>query len=191
MAGKFTAEERAAMRERARELKGKGAGESDVLAKIAEMPGADRAMAERIHALVKKSAPELTPKTWYGMPAYAKDGKVVCFFQSGEKFKARYATFGFSVEANLDEGNMWASSFALKKLTAPTRSSCARSSSRRSAEDDAACRSGQLRALAGGERTEQVGDPLVDLIGEPPPSCLRSPRTSPRAATPSTSTRRR
>ena len=92
--------------------------ESDVLAKIAEMPEPDRAMAERLHALVKASAPDLSPKTWYGMPAYAKDGKVVCFFQSAEKFKSRYATFGFSDKANLDEGAMWPTSFALKELTA-------------------------------------------------------------------------
>jgi uncharacterized protein YdhG (YjbR/CyaY superfamily) len=117
----FTDEERAAMRERARELKasaGKADGESDVLAKIAEMPEPDRVMAERLHAVVKASAPDLSPRTWYGMPAYAKDGKVVCFFQSAEKFKARYATFGFSDKANLDEGAMWPTSFALKKLTA-------------------------------------------------------------------------
>ena len=118
---RFTKEERAAMRERARELKAAASdaeAERDVLAKIAEMPAADRAMAERIHAIVKASAPALSPKTWYGMPAYAKDGKVVCFFQSGEKFKTRYATFGFSDKANLDDGNMWPSAFALKKLTA-------------------------------------------------------------------------
>jgi len=123
----FTAEERAAMRERAQELKaatrrgpraGKADGESDVLAKIAEMPERDRAMAERLHALIKASAPALSPRTWYGMPAYAKDGKVVCFFQSAHKFKARYATFGFSDKANLDEGAMWPTSFALKALTA-------------------------------------------------------------------------
>ena len=117
----FTAEERAAMRERARELKAeaqKAEGESDVLAKIAEMPEPDRAMAERLHEIVKVSAPALSPKTWYGMPAYAKDGKVVCFFQSAEKFDARYATFGFSDKANLDEGAMWPTSFALKELTA-------------------------------------------------------------------------
>jgi uncharacterized protein YdhG (YjbR/CyaY superfamily) len=116
----FTAEERAAMRERARELKAEAAkadGESDVLAKIAEMPKSDRAMAERLHALIKASAPELSPRTWYGMPAYAKEGKVVCFFQSAQKFKSRYATFGFSDRANLDDGNMWPSSFALKELT--------------------------------------------------------------------------
>jgi uncharacterized protein YdhG (YjbR/CyaY superfamily) len=113
----FTAEERAAMRERARELKS-GAAESDVLAKIAEMPEADRAKAERIHAIVKASAPDLAPRTWYGMPAYAKDGKVVCFFQSAQKFKTRYATFGFSDKANLDEGAMWPTSFALSGLTA-------------------------------------------------------------------------
>jgi uncharacterized protein YdhG (YjbR/CyaY superfamily) len=117
----FTAEERAAMKERATELKAeksKADGESDVLAKIAEMPKADRAMAERIHAIVKASAPNLTPRTWYGMPAYAKDGKVVCFFKSASKFKSRYATFGFNDPANLDDGAMWATSFALKKLTA-------------------------------------------------------------------------
>jgi uncharacterized protein YdhG (YjbR/CyaY superfamily) len=118
----FTAEERAAMRERAKELKAeaqKAGGERAVLAKIAEMPETDRAMAERLHEIVKASAPELSPKTWYGMPAYAnKDGKVVCFFQSAEKFNARYATFGFSDKANLDEGAMWPTSFALKELTA-------------------------------------------------------------------------
>jgi uncharacterized protein YdhG (YjbR/CyaY superfamily) len=119
----FTDEERAAMRERAQELKattrrGKADGESDVLAKIAEMPETDRAMAERLHALIKASAPALSPRTWYGMPAYAKDGKVVCFFQSAQKFKSRYATFGFSDTANLDEGAMWPTSFALKELTA-------------------------------------------------------------------------
>src|SRR5919108_433489 len=100
----FTDEERAAMRERAREVKGKPDGESDVLAKIAEMPEPDRVMAERLHALVKASAPDLSPRTWYGMPAYAKGGKVVCFFQSAQKFKSRYATFGFSDTANLDDG---------------------------------------------------------------------------------------
>jgi uncharacterized protein YdhG (YjbR/CyaY superfamily) len=123
----FTAEERAAMRERAQELKaaarrgprsGKADGERDVLAKIAAMPEPDRAMAERLHALVKAAAPALLPRTWYGMPAYAKDGKVVCFFQSAHKFKSRYATFGFSDKANLDEGAMWPTSFALKRLTA-------------------------------------------------------------------------
>jgi uncharacterized protein YdhG (YjbR/CyaY superfamily) len=117
----FTAEERAAMRERARELKaaaGKADGESDVLAKIAEMPKADRVMAERLHAIVMASAPDLSPRTWYGMPAYAKDGKVVCFFQSAQKFKSRYATLGFSDRANLDKGDMWPTSFALKELTA-------------------------------------------------------------------------
>ena len=117
----FTAEERAAMRERARELKveaQKAEGESAVLAKIAEMQGPDRAMAERLHEIVKANAPALWPKTWYGMPAYAnKDGKVVCYFQSAEKFDARYATLGFSDEANLDEGAMWPTSFALKELT--------------------------------------------------------------------------
>jgi uncharacterized protein YdhG (YjbR/CyaY superfamily) len=113
----FTAEERAAMRERAKELKAAG-GESDVLAKIAEMPKSDRAIAERIHAIVRDSAPELAPRTWYGMPAYAKDGKVVCYFQSAAKFKSRYATFGFNDKANIDEGNMWPTSFGLEKLTA-------------------------------------------------------------------------
>jgi uncharacterized protein YdhG (YjbR/CyaY superfamily) len=116
----FTAEERAAMKERARELKAeknKADGEKDLLAKIAEMPKADRVMAERLHELVKTTAPDLAPKTWYGMPAYAKDGKVVCFFQSADKFKARYATFGFSDTANLDDGAMWPTSFALKELT--------------------------------------------------------------------------
>ena len=117
----FTAEEKAAMKERARELKaaaGKADGEADVLAKIAEMPESDRAIAERLHAIVKASAPALSPRTWYGMPAYAKDGKVVCFFQSAAKFKSRYATLGFSDGANLDEGAMWPTAFALKKLTA-------------------------------------------------------------------------
>jgi uncharacterized protein YdhG (YjbR/CyaY superfamily) len=115
----FTDEERAAMKEAARERKaGKTNGESDVLAKIAEMPKEDRAKAERIHAIVKVSAPTLTPRTWYGMPAYANDGKVVCFFQSAQKFKSRYATLGFSDRANLDQGAMWATSFAVKDLTA-------------------------------------------------------------------------
>jgi uncharacterized protein YdhG (YjbR/CyaY superfamily) len=121
----FTDEERAAMKERAQELKAgarggrpKKDGEADVLAKIAEMQGSDRAMAERVHAIVKESAPGLTPRTWYGMPAYAKDGKVVCYFQSAQKFKSRYATFGFNDEAKLDEGAMWPTSFALKELTA-------------------------------------------------------------------------
>src|SRR3712207_7668992 len=122
----FTAEERAAMRERAKELKAeesanknRAAGKRAVLEKIAEMRGQDRTMAERLHEIVKASAPELSTKTWYGMPAYAKeDGKVVCFFQSAEKFNARYATLGFSDEANLDEGAMWPTSFALKELSA-------------------------------------------------------------------------
>jgi uncharacterized protein YdhG (YjbR/CyaY superfamily) len=113
----FTDEERAAMRERAKELKSAGE-ESDVLAKIAEMPTTDRVMAERIHAIVKASAPALSPRTWYGMPAYTKDGKVVCFFRSAAKFKTRYATLGFSDKANLDDGAMWPTDFALKKLTA-------------------------------------------------------------------------
>jgi uncharacterized protein YdhG (YjbR/CyaY superfamily) len=125
----FTDEERAAMKERAKELKAEArrgpradkaeAGESAVLAKIAEMPEPDRAMGERLHAIIKASAPALSPKTWYGMPAYAnKDGKVVCFFQSAQKFDSRYATLGFSDEANLDEGAMWPTSFALKELSA-------------------------------------------------------------------------
>jgi uncharacterized protein YdhG (YjbR/CyaY superfamily) len=117
----FTAEERAAMRDRARELKAAGRkadGERDLLAKIAEMPEADRVMAERLHAIVKAAAPDLSPRTWYGMPAYAKDDDVVCFFQSAQKFKSRYATLGFSDKANLDKGAMWPTSFALKELTA-------------------------------------------------------------------------
>ena len=123
----FTDEERDAMRERAQELKaaarrGPSAGKADVervvLEKIAEMPPADRAMAERLHALITATAPELSPRTWYGMPAYAKDGDVVCFFQSAHKFKARYATLGFSDKANLDDGHMWPTDFALKELTA-------------------------------------------------------------------------
>ena len=121
----FTAEERAAMKERAKELKAearaqkdKAAGEHDVLAKIAELPEPDRAMAERIHAVIKEAAPSLSPKTWYGMPAYAKDGKVVCFFTPASKFNSRYATFGFNDIANLDEGAMWPTSFALAELTA-------------------------------------------------------------------------
>jgi uncharacterized protein YdhG (YjbR/CyaY superfamily) len=121
----FTDEERAAMKERAQELKAeeranknKADGESDVLAKIAAMREPDRAMAKRLHAIIKASAPALSPKTWYGMPAYAKDGKVVCFFQSAQKFNTRYATFGFSDMANLDEGAMWPTAFALKQLTA-------------------------------------------------------------------------
>ena len=117
----FSADERAAMKELVQERKAQARGEDGeraVLGKIAEMPGPDRAMAERLHAIVKASAPSLSPKTWYGMPAYAKDGKVVCFFQSAAKFKARYATFGFSDNANLDEGNMWPTYFALKELTA-------------------------------------------------------------------------
>ena len=122
---RFTEEERAAMKERARELKAearaykdKAAGERDVLAKIAEMPEPDRAMGERLHAIIKASAPALSPKTWYGMPAYAKDGKVVCYFTAASKFNSRYATFGFNDVANLDEGAMWPTSFALKELTA-------------------------------------------------------------------------
>jgi uncharacterized protein YdhG (YjbR/CyaY superfamily) len=123
----FTAEERAAMKERAEELKAvarrgrradKAGQESAVLAKIAEMPEPDRAMAERLHAVIKASAPALSPRLWYGMPAYAKDGKVVCFFQSAQKFKTRYATFGFSDQANLDDGVMWPTAFALTELTA-------------------------------------------------------------------------
>lgn len=123
----FTDEEHAAMRERARELKAaerrgphgrKADGESDVLLKIAEMPEPERALAERLHALIKASAPDLSPRTWYGMPAYARDGEVVCFFQSAHKFKTRYATLGFSDKANLDEGSMWPTAFALQELTA-------------------------------------------------------------------------
>src|SRR3990172_4864025 len=123
----FTDEERAAIKERAQELRaaarrgpraGKAEGEHDVLAKIAEMPESDRAMAKRLHAIIKASAPALSPRTWYGMPAYAKDGKVVCFFQSAQKFKTRYASFGFSDAANLDKGALWPVAFALKELTA-------------------------------------------------------------------------
>ena len=123
----FTDEERAAMRERAQELRaaarrgpraGKASEESAVLAKIAAMPAPDRAMGERLHAIIKASAPALSPRLWYGMPAYAKDGKVLCFFQSADKFKSRYATFGFSDKAALDEGHMWPTAFALKELTA-------------------------------------------------------------------------
>ena len=123
----FTDEERAAMSDRIQELKqdkGRGRrtvevdGESIVLAKIAELPQPDRAMAERLHAIIKANGPGLSPKTWYGMPAYAKDGNVVCFFQSAQKFKTRYATLGFSDKANLDEGNMWPTAFALKEMTA-------------------------------------------------------------------------
>jgi hypothetical protein len=123
----FTDEERAAMKERVGELKAaarrgpradKADGESAVLAKIAAMPGPDRALGERLHAIIKASAPALAPRLWYGMPAYARDGKVVCFFQSAQKFKTRYATFGFMHEANLDEGAMWPTAFALKELTA-------------------------------------------------------------------------
>jgi len=124
--GGFTAEERAAMQEAVRERKAaarrspadeRAEGERDLLAKIAEMPGPDRAMAERLHAIVKAAAPDLSPRTWYGMPAYAKDGKTICFFQSGAKFKSRYATFGFQPDARLDEGTMWPTSYALKELT--------------------------------------------------------------------------
>ena len=119
--GRFTAEERAAMKERAKELKAAAAradGESDVLAKIAEMQETDRIMAERLHAIIKAAAPALAPRTWYGMPAYAKDGNVVCFFQAAQKFKTRYATLGFSDQAHLDDGAMWPTSFALTELTA-------------------------------------------------------------------------
>ncbi len=118
----FTAEEKAAMRERAREVKaastGKADGEGEVLAKIAAMQGSDRAMAERLHAIVKATAPELSSRTWYGMPAYAKEGKVICFFKSAQKFKSRYATLGFSDKASLDDGPMWPTDFALKELNA-------------------------------------------------------------------------
>ncbi|HUQ18196.1 MAG TPA: DUF1801 domain-containing protein [Gemmatimonadaceae bacterium] len=126
MAQRFTEEEQAAMKERARELKAearrtrgeKGDGEADVMAKIAEMSEPDRTMATRIHELVRAIAPDLAPRTWYGMPAYAKEGKVVCFFQSAQKFKARYSTFGFTDTAKLDDSDMWPTSFALKRLTA-------------------------------------------------------------------------
>ena len=121
----FTDEEKAAMKERAKELKAearankdRAAGESDLLAKIAEMPEPERTMARRLHEIITASAPALSPKTWYGMPAYAKDGKVVCFFQAASKFNTRYATFGFQHDANLDEGEMWPVAFALKALTA-------------------------------------------------------------------------
>ena len=121
----FTADERAAMKERARELKAearrgkdRAEGERDLLAKIAEMPKSDRVMAERFHAIVTASAPDLSPKTWYGMPAYARDGKIVCFFKSADKFKSRYATIGFEESAHLDQGAMWPTSFALTELTA-------------------------------------------------------------------------
>ena len=124
-AGGFTDEERAAMKERAKELKAeeranknRAVGESDLLAKIAEMPEADRAMAARLHEIIGASAPDLWPKTWYGMPAYARDGKIVCFFQAASKFNARYATLGFNDTANLDDGAMWPTAFALKELTA-------------------------------------------------------------------------
>ena len=122
----FAAEERAAMKERAQELKSSRRGpraakadaENGVLAKIAEMPEADRVLAERFHAIVKAAAPDLAPRTWYGMPAYAKDGKIICFFQSAKKFKTRYATLGFSDQANLDQGTMWPTTYALTQLTA-------------------------------------------------------------------------
>jgi len=125
----FTAEERAAMKDHVEELQSaarrgsratKADGESDVLAKIAEMPGHDRALAERLHALITATAPDLSPRTWYGMPAYAKDGNVVCFFQSAQKFKSRYATLGFSDKASLDDGDLWPVYYALKELTAAT-----------------------------------------------------------------------
>jgi uncharacterized protein YdhG (YjbR/CyaY superfamily) len=118
---RFSDEERAAMKERAKELKaeaGKADGERALLAKLAELPEPDRAMGERLHAIIKASAPDLTPKTWYGMPAYAKDGKVLCYFTPASKFKERYATFGFNATANLDEGTMWPTAFALTELTA-------------------------------------------------------------------------
>jgi len=120
----FTEEERAAMRERAKELRarrrpGTGDGEAEVLAKIAAMPGPDRVLGERLHTIIRRNAPALTPRTWYGMPAYARDGQVVCYFRPASKFKTRYATLGFSDEANLDEGNMWPTDFALKELAAP------------------------------------------------------------------------
>jgi uncharacterized protein YdhG (YjbR/CyaY superfamily) len=130
----LTDEERAAMKERTKELKAearrgpradKAAGERDVLEKIAEMPQPDRAMAERLHAIIKASAPALSPKTWYGMPAYAKDGKVVCFFQSAQKYNSRYSTFGFQDAANLDDGAMWPTAFALTELTAADKAKIA------------------------------------------------------------------
>jgi uncharacterized protein YdhG (YjbR/CyaY superfamily) len=117
---RFSDEERSAMKERAKELKAANsaaADVADVLAKIAEMPESDRVMAERLHALITASAPDLAPKTWYGMPAYARDGKLICFFKSADKFKSRYATFGFEENAKLDDGAMWATSWALTKLT--------------------------------------------------------------------------
>ena len=126
----FTAEERTAMKERAQELKSaarankdKADGESDVLAKIAEMPEPDRSMATQLHAIIKANAPALSPKTWYGMPAYARDGKIVCFFQSAQKFKTRYSTLGFSDTAHLDEGDLWPVAYALKELTAAAEAS--------------------------------------------------------------------
>jgi uncharacterized protein YdhG (YjbR/CyaY superfamily) len=126
----LTADERAAMKEtideRKRQRAGKADGEADVLAKIAEMPPSDRAMAERLHAIIKAAGPGLAPRTWYGMPAYAKDGDVMCFFESGHKFKARYATLGFSDKANLDDGEMWSTSFALKTLTASSEAKIAK-----------------------------------------------------------------
>jgi uncharacterized protein YdhG (YjbR/CyaY superfamily) len=120
-ANRFSDDERSAMKERAKELKAANSAAADVaevLAKIAEMPESDRVMAERLHALITASAPDLAPKTWYGMPAYARDGKLICFFKSAEKFKSRYATFGFEENAKLDDGTMWATSWALTKLTA-------------------------------------------------------------------------
>ena len=129
----WTDDEKGAMKERAKELKAearrdaaKADGEADLLAKIAAMPEADRVIAERIHAVIQASAPGLAPKTWYGMPAYAKDGKIVCFFQPADKFKARYATFGFNDDAKLDDGNMWATSWALTKLTAADEATIAK-----------------------------------------------------------------
>jgi uncharacterized protein YdhG (YjbR/CyaY superfamily) len=112
----FSAEEKAAMRERAKELKNRELGESDLLAQIKGMPAPDRAMAQRIHTLIKRTAPSLMPRTWYGMPAYNKDGSVLCFFRAADKFKTRYATFGFSDKARLDDGNMWPTDFALTKV---------------------------------------------------------------------------
>jgi uncharacterized protein YdhG (YjbR/CyaY superfamily) len=124
-ADKWTPEELTAMKEHAKELKAqakrgsdRAAGEKDLLAKVAEMPASDRVMAERVHAIVKANAPDLAPKTWYGMPAYARDGRVICFFKAADKFKSRYATFGFEEDAMLDDGTMWATSWALTKLTA-------------------------------------------------------------------------
>ena len=188
----FTDEERAAMKERSQELKaaarrgpraGKADGEHDVLAKIAEMPEPDRAMAERLHAIVKASAPALSPRTWYGMPAYAMDGKVVCFFQSAQKFKTRYATFGFSDAANLDEGAMWPTAFALDEVDRRRRGK-----DRRAREEGGQLRTAHrgltvsaVRAIISGSRgcgASELGggEPKGERFGEPldPTSTKRS-----------------